>query len=127
MRTRDAYTAIADPTRREILGLLRDRGSLMAGEIAANFASASRPGISRHLRVLKECGVVTSRREGKTHNYSLRPEPLTEIRDVSAAIATSVAELAYERQLASKPVPHNVDLADHVRQEMYEPVYPAYV
>jgi malate dehydrogenase (oxaloacetate-decarboxylating)(NADP+) len=53
--------------------------------------------------------------------------PLTEIRDVSAAIATAVAELAYERQLASKPVPHGVDLADHVRQQMYEPIYPAYV
>ena len=81
MSTRDAYTAIADPTRREILDLLRDRGSLMAGEIAANFASASRPGISRHLRVLKECGVVTSRRDGKKHNYSLSPAPLHEIRD----------------------------------------------
>ena len=53
--------------------------------------------------------------------------PLTEIRGVSAAIATAVAELAYERQLASKPVPHGVDLADHVRMQMYEPVYPAYV
>jgi malate dehydrogenase (oxaloacetate-decarboxylating)(NADP+) len=53
--------------------------------------------------------------------------PLKEIRDVSAAIATAVAELAYERQLASKPVPHGVDLADHVRQQMYEPIYPAYV
>ena len=81
MSTRDAYTAIADPTRREILDLLRDRGSLIAGEIAANFASASRPGISRHLRVLKECGVVTSQRDGKKHNYTLSPEPLNEIRD----------------------------------------------
>jgi malate dehydrogenase (oxaloacetate-decarboxylating)(NADP+) len=53
--------------------------------------------------------------------------PLTQIRDVSAAIATAVAELAYERQLASKPLPHNVDLAEHVRGQMYEPVYPAYV
>ena len=80
MSNRDAYTAIADPTRREILDLLLIRGSLMAGEIAANFASASRPGISRHLRVLKECGVVTSRREGKKQNYTLSPEPLNEIR-----------------------------------------------
>jgi malate dehydrogenase (oxaloacetate-decarboxylating)(NADP+) len=53
--------------------------------------------------------------------------PLTEIRDVSAAIATAVAELAYERGLASKPVAHGVDLADHVRRQMYEPIYPAYV
>ena len=53
----------------------------MAGEIAANFATASRPGISRHLRVLKECGVVTSQREGKRQNYTLCPEPLHEIRN----------------------------------------------
>ncbi len=39
MSSRDAYIAIADPTRREILGLLRDRGMLTAGEIAASFAS----------------------------------------------------------------------------------------
>jgi len=78
---RDAFAAIADPTRREILELLRDRGVQTAGEIAANFGSVSRPGISRHLRVLRECGVVTSVRQGKTQNYQLDPEPLAAIRD----------------------------------------------
>ncbi len=81
MSARDAYTAIADPTRRQILELLRDRGTLMAGEIAARFARASRPGISRHLRVLKECGVVRCTRAGKARNYALDPAPLEEIRD----------------------------------------------
>jgi DNA-binding transcriptional ArsR family regulator len=81
LSTRDAYVAIADPTRREILGLLRDRGTLMAGEIAARFPSASRPGISRHLRVLRECGVVTCEREGKAQHYTLEPAPLAEVRD----------------------------------------------
>ena len=76
MSARDAFTAIADPTRREILELLRDHGELMAGEIAANFASASRPGISRHLRVLKECGVVSAEREGQAQIYRLDPRPL---------------------------------------------------
>jgi DNA-binding transcriptional ArsR family regulator len=76
LSARDAFTAIADPTRREILELLRDRGELMAGEIAANFASASRPGISRHLRVLKECGVVSAEREGQAQIYRLDPRPL---------------------------------------------------
>jgi len=78
---RDAYTAIADPTRREILDLLRTRGPLVAGEIASRFRHASRPAISRHLRVLKECGVVTARREGKTQSYRLRLEPLHELHD----------------------------------------------
>lgn len=81
MSARDAYTAIADPTRREILTLLRDRGTLMAGEIASSFASASRPGISRHLRVLKECGVVSVAREGKARIYTLNVRPLNRIRD----------------------------------------------
>jgi len=78
---RDAYSAIADPTRREILGLLRDHGVLSAGEIAASFSSVSRPGVSRHLRVLRECGVVRSSRRGKTLNYTLDAKPLEAIRD----------------------------------------------
>ena len=61
MSQRDAFVAIADPTRREILDLLRTHGPLLAGEIAAEFDDASRPGISRHLRVLRECGVVAAR------------------------------------------------------------------
>ena len=79
--SRDAYAAIADSTRREILELLRVEGPLLAGEIAARFEDASRPGISRHLRVLKECGVVSAKRKGKTQNYSLRAAPLVALRD----------------------------------------------
>lgn len=78
---RDAFIAIADPTRREILDLLRTKGAMQAGEIAANFSDASRPGISRHLRVLRECGVVVSQKEGKTQVYSLEPAPLLKVRD----------------------------------------------
>ena len=81
MSSRNAYTAIADPTRREILDLLRDRGVLNAGEIAARFPAQSRPGISRHLRVLRECGLVTARRRGKCQNYILDPGPLAAVRD----------------------------------------------
>ena len=52
-----------------------------AGDIAAHFAAVSRPGISRHLRVLRECGVVQARRTGKEQHYVLDPEPLVDIRD----------------------------------------------
>jgi DNA-binding transcriptional ArsR family regulator len=78
---RDAYVAIADPTRRRILELLRDRGTLPAGAIAEAFANASRPGISRHLRVLKECGVVLCTRDGKARIYELNALPLQRIRE----------------------------------------------
>ena len=80
-RNRDAFAAIADPTRREIIDLLHEQGTLMAGEIAGNVVSASRPGISRHLRVLKECGVVSCLRDGKAQFYTLNPKPLKQIRD----------------------------------------------
>jgi DNA-binding transcriptional ArsR family regulator len=81
LSSRDAFTAIADPTRREILVLLRDHRSLAAGEIAGHFKSSSRPGISRHLRVLRECGVLHCTRHGKQQHYSVNPEPLRAIRD----------------------------------------------
>lgn len=81
MRRRDAYTAIADPTRRRILELLRDGGPLPAGEIASRFRSAARPGISRHLRVLRESGLVRDRAIGRTRQYRLNPEPLREIQE----------------------------------------------
>jgi len=80
LSSRDAFTAIADPTRREILALLCERRAMAAGEIAAHFAPSSRPGISRHLRVLRECGVVTSSRYGKEQRYSVNAEPLNAIR-----------------------------------------------
>jgi len=54
---------------------------MAAGDIAAHFAPASRPGISRHLRVLRECGVVRCTRQGKERLYSVEPEPMREIRD----------------------------------------------
>ena len=76
---RDAYFAIADPTRREILDLLRDRDVVAAGEIASQFRDVSRPAVSRQLRILRECGVVVSFRRGKTQNYSLNPTPINEI------------------------------------------------
>lgn len=53
----------------------------MAGEIAGTFREASRPGISRHLRVLRECGVIDCQRAGKAQLYTLDPKPLAQIRD----------------------------------------------
>jgi DNA-binding transcriptional ArsR family regulator len=71
------YEALADPTRRRILELLA-AGERSAGDIAGEFA-ISRPGVSRHLRVLREAGLVQSRREGQRRLYSVDPEPLAEV------------------------------------------------
>ncbi|MDX3696289.1 metalloregulator ArsR/SmtB family transcription factor [Streptomyces europaeiscabiei] len=61
--------AIADPVRREILMMLR-RTPLTAGDIAARFA-ISRPAVSRHLRVLRESGLVRDQQIGRHRRYSL--------------------------------------------------------
>ena len=61
--------AIADPVRRQILELLRDR-SLAAGEIAGCFR-ISRPAVSRHLRVLRECGLIVHEVRGREWFYRL--------------------------------------------------------
>ncbi len=76
---RDAFVAIADPTRREILEILNNRGTSAAGEIATAFPSLSRPAISRHLRILRECELVRATRLGKAQRYSLNPAPITDI------------------------------------------------
>jgi DNA-binding transcriptional ArsR family regulator len=70
--------AIADPTRRRVLELVRDR-ELAAGEIAGAF-EISRPAVSRHLRVLREAGLVRERRDGRLHLYRADPAPLQELR-----------------------------------------------
>lgn len=74
----DALQALAEPKRRRILTLIRDR-ELAVGEIAAQF-DVTRPAISQHLRVLKEAGLVTDRREGTRRYYRAVPEGLAELR-----------------------------------------------
>jgi DNA-binding transcriptional ArsR family regulator len=74
-----AIQALAEPRRREILQLIRDR-ELSAGEIASGF-DVSRPAISQHLGVLKEAGLVSERREGTKRFYRARPEGLSELRE----------------------------------------------
>lgn len=73
-----ALRAIADPRRREILALVRER-ELAAGEIAARF-DVTRPAISQHLAVLREAGLVTERRAGTRRLYRARPSGTAELR-----------------------------------------------
>jgi DNA-binding transcriptional ArsR family regulator len=72
--------AVVEPRRREILRLVRDR-ELPAGEIAARFPDVSRPTVSEHLRVLREAGLVTERREGTRRLYRARREGLIGLRE----------------------------------------------
>jgi DNA-binding transcriptional ArsR family regulator len=69
--------ALADESRRTMLETLT-RGPATAGELAAMLPIA-RPGVSRHLRVLREAGLVEVRQEAQRRVYSLRPQPLAEV------------------------------------------------
>ena len=73
------FEALADPTRRAILELLRGTEVMSAGELAAAFPSISRPAVSRHLRLLREAGLVTVVKVGRERRYSLDPQPLADV------------------------------------------------
>jgi DNA-binding transcriptional ArsR family regulator len=66
----EAFKALADPTRREILSLLRKHGELSAGQLAEHF-DMTKPSMSHHFNVLKNAGLVRSRRNGQSIYYSL--------------------------------------------------------
>ncbi len=83
----DAFAAVADPTRRGVLRLLRDR-ERAAGDLAVAFPALSQPAVSRHLRVLREAGLVTVRIDEQRRLYSLRPEGLVEIESWLTSLRT---------------------------------------
>lgn len=74
---RSVFDAIADPTRRAILDVVR-HGETGAGELADRFP-ISRPAIARHVRILKQAGLLGVRKEAQRRFYSLRPGALAEI------------------------------------------------
>lgn len=85
--------ALADPIRRDILRMLRD-GAVTAGAIAGAF-SVTRPAISRHLRVLREAGLVRDDIQGRERHYTLELGPLGEL---EAFVAELRAPSTWERR-----------------------------
>ena len=93
--------ALGDPTRRAIFERLRSK-PLSVGEIADGLP-VSRPAVSQHLRVLKEAGLVTERRNGTRRLYRLDPDRVGELRDYfddfwTDALAAFKAEAERERR-----------------------------
>src|SRR5712671_4953000 len=79
MNEEAVFRAVSDPTRRAILSMLAD-GDRSAGDLQAPFA-ITQPAVSRHLRVLREAGLVSERAAGRRRIYALRPEPLRRVAD----------------------------------------------
>jgi DNA-binding transcriptional ArsR family regulator len=105
-----AFHALADPTRRQVLDLLR-KGSRPAGQIASAFP-VSRPAISKHLRLLRRAHLVSERREGRHRFYQLNPEPLKAVDSwleqyrvfwqTNLSNLKAFVEAEYERETAHK-------------------------
>ncbi len=80
----DTWNALADPTRRKILDLLR-KGDKNAGEIAEQF-SISKPSISHHLNTLREAGLVDAEKKGQNVIYSLNTSVLQDMMQLIASL-----------------------------------------
>jgi DNA-binding transcriptional ArsR family regulator len=76
---RDVFQAIADPTRREIINMLAYK-TLNLNSVAENF-SVSRPAISKHIKILTECGLVVIKQQGRERYCEAQLEKLTEVSD----------------------------------------------
>lgn len=102
MRLNEALRALSDPTRREIVRLLR-RGEMSAGELAERF-DMSKPSVSHHFSTLKEAGLITSRRQGQQVLYSLNT---TVLEDLMASILGLFGISSPEDPLASGSAPED--------------------
>jgi DNA-binding transcriptional ArsR family regulator len=108
-----AFSALADPTRRAVLDLLR-AGTRPAGDIARAFP-ISRPAISKHLKILRRAHLVEERRQGRHRMYHLSPEPLKSVDSwleqyrqfwsASLSNLKSFVEAEYEKETRAKKLP----------------------
>ena len=74
----DVFEAVAEPNRRALLDLLAE-GDQAAGDLVASLPGLTQPAVSRHLRILREAGLVEVRPDGQRRIYTLRPGALLEI------------------------------------------------
>ena len=76
---RDVFQAIADPTRREIINLIAHQ-SLNLNSVAEQF-DISRPAVSKHIKILTECGLIVIRQQGRERYCDAKLEKLNEVQD----------------------------------------------
>ncbi|MGI0080929.1 MAG: ArsR/SmtB family transcription factor [Nitrososphaerales archaeon] len=107
MRVTNVFSAVADPTRREMLDLLVTRPR-SAGEIGSKFSHLTQPGVSRHLRVLREAELVSVTVRAQQRIYALKPEGLRELHEWASKYQEFWADKmdALEHHLDSKTFKH---------------------
>jgi len=76
---RDVFQAIADPTRRDIIGLIA-RNPMTPYAVAESF-DVSRQAISKHIKILTECGLLSLHIQGREYYYTIQPQKLSEVND----------------------------------------------
>ena len=91
--------ALADPIRRDLLRMLRDR-NYTAGDLAGAF-SVSRPAVSRHLRVLREAGLVRDSMHGRNREYELVLGALDELEGYLQELRAPAPAIDWERRFAA--------------------------
>jgi DNA-binding transcriptional ArsR family regulator/uncharacterized protein YndB with AHSA1/START domain len=112
------FRALADPSRRRILDLLKAKPGLTVGELGEHF-DFSRFAVMKHLRILERNGLVVPRREGKTKRLYLNAVPIQTIYDrwisqYSALWASQLTSLKYELEGEDRPMPAAVAQLQHV-------------
>ena len=129
MAERNAWDALSDSTRREILLMLRN-APCSAGQIAEQF-SISKPSISHHLNLLREAGLVRSEKRGQHNYYMLIPETFAELRAFLSlfpdaaddARTTLPAEAAPTREKPKAPAPAKKQEEAPPKKRASVPVY----
>ncbi|HJQ93401.1 MAG TPA: metalloregulator ArsR/SmtB family transcription factor [Candidatus Thermoplasmatota archaeon] len=106
----DVFAALADPTRRRLVEVL-DKGEQSVNDLVAA-VDIAQPGVSRHLRILNEAGLVSVRASGQRRLYSLRPQPLRDLEAWMRRFAHQESDrlgrlAAFVDGPAAKPRPRN--------------------
>ncbi|GMA62254.1 metalloregulator ArsR/SmtB family transcription factor [Alicyclobacillus fastidiosus] len=115
----DVFQAIADPTRRKLLGLLADQ-ELPITSISEHFP-ISRTAVNKHLHVLSDAGLVTSQRVGRETRYRLEPEPLRQVKQWLSYYErfwdNKLAKLKHFVEGEANEAPHSLRIVDEPTRE----------
>jgi DNA-binding transcriptional ArsR family regulator len=116
------FAALADPTRRRVLELLRDTDSMTAGELAAEFPEIARPSVSKHLKILREAGLIAATQTGREWHYELDTTPLADLQATWIATFVPLFDETLQRlKIRTEATTHETAQTRHKRARRPEP------